>query len=178
MTKMTKAINDINAGMILTLLELGSTITLGSSQIISLNADLANRYIEISVNGSSNGLWNLTKEGVVEALYDAVKILEDDLDPDNESHDSDEIETINQDLGEIKRLIEEVTFNPNKSLDAVSLKNKMEDCADAIETMANTYMLDNGNASYECQRVNVIQRLGDLFSTINGIEDNDLKHTN
>lgn len=160
-------LNDISAGMILTLLELGSKINLGSSQIISLEGDSANGYIHISANGFSQGLWSLTKEGVVEALYDAVKILEDEneFDPD----------TVSDDLTAIKKLIKEVAFDPNKPLDAYALKNQMEGHLDAVKTMANTYMLNKGDSSDECQRMLILNNLSSMYSAVNGIEANDLE---
>lgn len=152
---------------ILSVLEQGGAVILGSRNLIRLNGDTHSKYINIrSSDGgdyyTDEGLWDLSESGLKDALNDAINIIE---------RNKDFYDDYDENIKEIKSLME---------YDAPTSVNELQEALEAhiiaMEEMVNDTLEDKGDTSEDCQRQHLLNQLMLVDQAVNGISPEDMKN--
>ena len=153
---------------ILSVLEQGGAVILGSRNLIRLNGDTHSKYINILSSDGCNyytneGLWDLSESGLESALNDAINIIE---------RNKDFYADYTENIQEIKSLMMED--------DAPTSVNELQEALEAhiiaMEEMVNDTLEDKGDTSEDCQRQHLLNQLMLVDQAVNGISPEDMKN--
>lgn len=171
---------------ILSILEQGGAVILGSSNLIRLNGDANSKYINIrSSDGGDNytdeGLWDLSESGLKDALNDAINIIErmqNDLDGGEDLYHHERLKHTprfypfyDENIKEIKSLMED-----DAPTSVNELQEALEEHISAMEKLINDTMANKGDTAEECQRQHLLNQIMLVVQAVNGISPEDMKN--
>lgn len=152
---------------ILSVLEQGGAVILGSSNLIRLNGDIESKSINIrSSDGgdyyTDEGLWDLSESGLESALNNAINII---------GRYKDFYEDHDKNIKEIKSLMED-----NAPASVNEIQEALEEHISAMKKLINDTMASKGDTGEECQRQHLLNQIMLMEQAVNGISDGDMKN--